>query len=695
MANVIPQQSRELLAEQLTQAFRDFTSTLRTIVGQSSDDDADADADDDVDYVSPLLGDAPDDDVSTTEEQPEPHKFSSTQLDIEDATCIGGPCGDGDKVADLIRQFSESIPDEELAEDGREENPHITVLYGLHADSSEEVQELVAGFGPVRITLGDVTLFPAEGDKDYDVVKIDVQGDDIHRLHDLLKQAEHTSTYPDYKPHLTIAYVNAGEGQKYVGPCELTGAELEFDKFQFSDKFRKKNEIPLTDDSKPDADRYSRLRDSVISAVARYSAEQIKPTQPQAICVDRYSRISIAVAAGLALRGGFSIARYSHADFDEAQHPRGQPDNAGKFAPKNTSTISAKKADKAFIKPKAQSGEMIPATRVGKGKSAKLVMADGSDVPSHITPAMVPPAWTDVRISNDPHSDVLVVAKDAKGRGKKVYSDAYEKRTRAVKFARVKEGLEKRDGIIQQVLHHRTGPQKENADATWLMLLQATRPGSEEDTKGYQKFHDAPVTSKNIVMTPKKNGSPSVALRFGDVTIPIRDAGAAAEIAKRVQEGRPLENGSYWLKSHGATTLEARHVVKAQDGIRLQFMGKESVWHDHLIRDKDLAAMLEQRAKVGGSSPLFKTNYSSVAKYAKTLDGGHFTPKDWRTMYANTRAISEINKIDPRVITDKKSLQVAKMQVAQHVSGVLGNQPVQALESYIDDAVFTPWDALA
>jgi RNA polymerase sigma factor (sigma-70 family) len=163
------------------------------------------------------------------------HKFSSTQFDINGS------------VAKKIIELGSQIPDEELAKDGREENPHITVKYGIHADNDREVSKLVKGFGPIKVKLGKTFIFPAK-DKDYDVVNVEVESKDLHRLNKLISESvECTDTHPSYVPHVCIAYVKAGTGQKYAGNDALEGTELTFNEMAFSDKERKKTDLPLSE----------------------------------------------------------------------------------------------------------------------------------------------------------------------------------------------------------------------------------------------------------------------------------------------------------------------------------------------------------------------------------------------------------------------------------------------------------------
>jgi len=115
------------------------------------------------------------------------------------------------------------IDDEDLYEEegdqtyGREDDPHVTILYGLHANvSDDKIEELVNEIDPTKLLLKEISIF--EGDK-YDVVKFDITGVSKGRLSSMnakFVKLPHTTDYPDYHPHATIAYVKSGKGKKYT-----------------------------------------------------------------------------------------------------------------------------------------------------------------------------------------------------------------------------------------------------------------------------------------------------------------------------------------------------------------------------------------------------------------------------------------------------------------------------------------------
>ena len=172
------------------------------------------------------------DSVFPVDSPAEPHKFSSTQVNLPS------------QYHAAFQRAAASIPDAELAADGREAEPHITVKYGLHAGEPSGTVAALSGEGPITAKIGKVSIF--KGD-DADVVKLDVNSPDLHRLNKKIATQPHTDTYPIYQPHITLAYVKPGEGAKYVGRSVpgLTGETVPFDSVTFSAKDRTQTPIPL------------------------------------------------------------------------------------------------------------------------------------------------------------------------------------------------------------------------------------------------------------------------------------------------------------------------------------------------------------------------------------------------------------------------------------------------------------------
>lgn len=283
----------------------------------------------------------------------------------------------------------------------------------------------------------------------------------------------------------------------------------------------------------------------------------------------------------------------------------------------------------------AQKPDAAAGVRPGMAKvqraGDKWVMEDGSPLPKYLEGVNIFAGWSNVQVSTDPKAELLVTAFDSKGRRQSLYSKAHWTKAAAVKFARTREGLQKREAIIKENNVNRTDPAKrEDADVMMLILQTGIRPGSTNDTKAA-------------------------------------------------------------VKAYGATTLEGRHVVVAAGKVRLRFTGKKGVSLDIPVEDKEIAQMLQERKKsAGDSGKLFATDNNKLLKYAHSLDGGKFKTKDFRTIIGTKTAIDEIAKVNAVPKTKKEYVAQVKM-IAKIVSEKLGNTPTVALQSYIDPSVFSAW----
>lgn len=129
--------------------------------------------------------------------------FASTQFDMPS------------HVSSEILRFARTIdPNDLTEEDGIEHNSHVTIKYGIHTHNANDIRDVISGFGPVEIQLGSTSLFQSD---ENDVLKIDVSGDLLHELNELIaSRVECTDTHPNYVPHVTIAYLKPGAGSKYI-----------------------------------------------------------------------------------------------------------------------------------------------------------------------------------------------------------------------------------------------------------------------------------------------------------------------------------------------------------------------------------------------------------------------------------------------------------------------------------------------
>ena len=125
-----------------------------------------------------------------------------------------------DELQDSIKEEDLYLPEGETGY-GKEKDPHVTILYGLDADiPDEDIEKEIKQITPPEIKLGKVSSF--ENDK-FDVLKIDIVSDDLHELNKKFKEFPFKSDYPDYIPHLTLAYTNKGAAKKYIDKLNSVG----------------------------------------------------------------------------------------------------------------------------------------------------------------------------------------------------------------------------------------------------------------------------------------------------------------------------------------------------------------------------------------------------------------------------------------------------------------------------------------
>jgi hypothetical protein len=101
---------------------------------------------------------------------------------------------------------------------GIQDNPHLTLLYGLKPNITkeqvEQVLEKSVDGEKIEIEIENIGLF--ENDN-FDVVKFNIKKtEQLQKLFNSLSELPNENTFPDYNPHMTIAYVKKGLGKKYT-----------------------------------------------------------------------------------------------------------------------------------------------------------------------------------------------------------------------------------------------------------------------------------------------------------------------------------------------------------------------------------------------------------------------------------------------------------------------------------------------
>ncbi len=126
--------------------------------------------------------------------------------------------------ADACLAFAKSIPANELAEDGLELWPHVTLFHGLHSLDPSPVFNATAPLGSLKVVPGKLGMFEGDG---HDVLYVTVDNAaDCGRWNRAASGLPNTPSDHGYVPHITLAYLKPGKGKQYLGRDDLSGGPV-------------------------------------------------------------------------------------------------------------------------------------------------------------------------------------------------------------------------------------------------------------------------------------------------------------------------------------------------------------------------------------------------------------------------------------------------------------------------------------
>jgi 2'-5' RNA ligase len=106
------------------------------------------------------------------------------------------------------------LHDNDEGQFGLENEPHVTLLYGFHDVVTHGlIAKICEKVRPMGFSVEGLSYFDAE---DYDVLKFDVESSYARKLNSLLSRLPHTTEFPDYSPHMTVAYLRKGRADSYL-----------------------------------------------------------------------------------------------------------------------------------------------------------------------------------------------------------------------------------------------------------------------------------------------------------------------------------------------------------------------------------------------------------------------------------------------------------------------------------------------
>jgi 2'-5' RNA ligase len=165
--------------------------------------------------------------------------------------------------------MQEKIPDSDLAGDGKDvDQPHVTVRYGLKTDLTPELRKFIESQSPFEAKLGPITAFPPSKSSDGAApIVAPVISPELHRINaEIEKQGEfEPSSFPEYRPHVSVAYVKPELAKKYTGMKDAEGKTFPITSIAVTDKNGDHTEIPLKGESPSAAGQESSLESNTDS----------------------------------------------------------------------------------------------------------------------------------------------------------------------------------------------------------------------------------------------------------------------------------------------------------------------------------------------------------------------------------------------------------------------------------------------
>lgn len=271
--------------------------------------------------------------------------------------------------------------------------------------------------------------------------------------------------------------------------------------------------------------------------------------------------------------------------------------------------------------------------------------------------AKVPATATDVYVPDDPSkSQYRFIAFSPQGKPMHPRTNWYALQQNLKKYARNKSMAADIDAFDEKL---KAGYETdETLAALWMIRVTGMR------------------NSKNKTLTPKEK----------------RENTQHLKMAKQSPTFDPDNYKPLHYIAYGASNLEARHVTINKDSVRFRFRGKKFVAIDFTVKDPDLVKAMQKwtEGKSGHDQVFPNTNSDQNLEVVKESFGDDAIVHDLRTLKATTMALELIGEYKG-VPPDPKAYIKMRKEVATKVSYLLGNNPDEALKSYIDPMVFDSW----
>ena len=293
------------------------------------------------------------------------------------------------------------------------------------------------------------------------------------------------------------------------------------------------------------------------------------------------------------------------------------------------------------------SPDMAPITRRKHGRGFSYVGRNGAlirdrRVRARIQRLVIPPAWQDVRIADDPMAHIQAIGRDEAGRIQYIYHPLWEQLREQRKAKRLKE---------------------------FAKALPAIRRGVTRDLGARAGSFELAAAACIAIID-------QTAIRVGEQTH-LRRTGA-----------------------RGATTLRRSHVTIEGDRMLLCFPAKGGKECHAEVASKRLSRALQRLKRLPArrlfcyrteSGDVVSVTARDINTYLSAISGRRVSAKDFRTFHATALAGDRLAALKPELSDRKRNHQI--VTVVKEVAAMLGNTATIARKSYVHDVVLTCFEA--
>lgn len=254
---------------------------------------------------------------------------------------------------------------------------------------------------------------------------------------------------------------------------------------------------------------------------------------------------------------------------------------------------------------------------------------------------VIPPAWTDVKLSSDENGHIQAVGIDARGRKQYIYHPVWVEFNQKHKFESMRR--------FAEVL-----------------------PELRNTVKGHMRQHD--LTRERVLATMVWILE-NTFIRVGN-----------KEYAK--------ENQSY-----GLTTLRNKHVDVEGNNVTFSFKGKSNVYHELNIRNPRVATTIKKCIELPGyelfqylddDGDRHQIDSGDVNEYLKQITGEDLSAKDFRTWGGTVMAGDSLYQIG--IPENKTAMEKALVEAVKEVSSHLGNTVSVCRKYYIHPKIIRSYE---